>query len=444
MNKRGTIVLIESGAVASPGGLFAAPGAILAQRTAKGACILAVGRVGDVLAHEAAACAERTVLPHSILMPAFVNAHTHLDLTHIGPVPHDPQRGFVAWVGRVREHRASGEEAIRASVERGIDLCRRGGSVVVGDIAGVVRNQPSFVPGETLAASGMTGVSFLEFFAIGRGEDALGQWLDAVRVRLEMGSPGADVQWGLQPHAPYSVGVGAYAKAAEFARRHGLPLATHLSETPEEQQFIERGDGPQRVFLEGLGLWDESLLTRIGHGRSPVEHLAEVLAVETDQPRIVAHVNRASDHDIEILANAGVSVAYCPRASAYFGAERFFGPHRYRDMLAVGINVALGTDSILNLPASDVEVGGISVLDEMRLLHGRDGTDPMVLLEMGTVNGARAFGLDPGGFRLETGSVVRDIVAVEVEGAMTLRSALMGRARPRLLFNENLCGLTRC
>lgn len=443
MNKSGAIVLIEAGGLASPGGVFAAPGAILAQRTGRGARILAAGRVADVLTHAAAAGAERTVLPHSILMPAFVNAHTHLDLTHIGPVPHDPGRGFVAWVDRVRERRAMGEESIRASVERGIALCRRGGTVAIGDIAGAVRNQPSFAPGEAMAASGMAGVSFLEFFAIGRGEHALEPWLEQARTRLEAGAPGGEVRWGLQPHAPYSVGVGAYIKAAEFAREHRLPLATHLAETPEEQRFIERGDGPQRDFLERLGLWDESLLTRIGHGRSPVEHLAHVLAVETGQPKVVAHVNHASDKDIGILACLGVSVAYCPRASAYFGADRVFGPHRYRDMLAAGINVALGTDSILNLPGSDVEAGGISVLDEMRLLHVRDGMDPMVLLQMGTVNGARALGLDPGWFRLEAGSEVWDIVAVEVEGSVTLRSVLTGRNKPRLLFNQNLCCLTR-
>ena len=61
-------------------------------------------------------------------------------------------------------------------------------------------------------------------------------------------------------------------------------------------------------------------------------------------------------------------------------------------MLDAGINVALGTDSIVCLPAD--QCNRLSVLDEMGFLHQRDGTDPLTLLRMATVNGARALGVD--------------------------------------------------
>ena len=41
--------------------------------------------------------------------------------------------------------------------------------------------------------------------------------------------------------------------------------------------------------------------------------------------------------DLERLVEAETPIVYCPRASAYFGAEQHFGPHRYRDMLAAGL-----------------------------------------------------------------------------------------------------------
>jgi cytosine/adenosine deaminase-related metal-dependent hydrolase len=50
----------------------------------------------------------------------------------------------------------------------------------------------------------------------------------------------------------------------------------------------------------------------------------------------------------------------------------------------------MGTDSLLCLDTPE----RISVLDEMRFLHRRDGTDPYVLLGMATVNGAQALGID--------------------------------------------------
>ena len=64
------------------------------------------------------------------------------------------------------------------------------------------------------------------------------------------------------------------------------------------------------------------------------------------------------------------------------------------DMIAAGVNVALGTDSFVCLDTPD----RISVLDEMRLLHRRDGTDPATLLRMATINGARALGFDEHAF----------------------------------------------
>ena len=102
-----------------------------------------------------------------------------------------------------------------------------------------------------------------------------------------------------------------------------------------------------------------------------------------------------------VLAETGTSVAYCPRSSHYFRNHESFGPHRYRDMLAAGINVCLGTDSIVNLPPDESD--RLSTLDETRFLCRRDGTDPLTLLRMATVNGARALDLDPDLFIFRSG-----------------------------------------
>ncbi len=162
--------------------------------------------------------------------------------------------------------------------------------------------------------------------------------------------------------------------------------------------------GPSGIFCsERLGIWDEAMLEEIGCGKHPVEHLREVLSTAAF---IVAHVNDADDAAIATLARTRTTVAYCPRASAYFGAERRFGAHRYREMMAAGVRVALGTDSMVNLDTP----GRLSVLDEMRLLYRRDGVDPRVLLEMGTANGAAALGLDPAWFRLGTPGRIAGLV----------------------------------
>lgn len=361
----------------------------------------------------------RLALPDRLLMPALVNAHAHLDLSHLGPMPHDPNDGFVAWVERVRAGRRDTPEGIAESVRLGVELSVAGGTVAVGDVAGAAGGRLTDAPARVLASSPLAGVSFLEFFGIGRTAASTAERLERF-TRDELGPlqdavGRAPVRVGWQPHAPNTVDLGLYRWAAALAARHGLPLATHLAETPEERAFIAQGDGPQRDMLERFGLWDDSALDHLGKGKHPVEHLASVLRARRV---LCAHVNDATDQAIETLAETHTPVAYCPRASAYFGAEARFGPHRYRDMLEAGVPVCLGTDSIVNLDRAD----RISVLDEMRLLHRRDGTDASTLLRMATTNGAEALGLNPEAVSLRPGPLA-GLLAAPVGAARDARAA---------------------
>jgi len=164
-------------------------------------------------------------------------------------------------------------------------------------------------------------------------------------------------------------------------------------------------------------------------------------------------VNDADDAAIGMLACTRTTVAYCPRASDYFGATRSFGPHRYREMISAGINVALGTDSLVNLPtaAALAANGGMSILDEMRYLYRRDHTDPVTLLKMGTLNGAQALGLNPWLFRFEGngagGHYIAGLVAVETvpstDASPPARLVMESRSPPSLLSHKIFSGLTR-
>lgn len=391
-------------------------------------------RLEVIYAGPTSMCPESIGPPHRtidasdrLLMPGLINAHTHLDLSHIGPVSHEPGDGFVKWVDHIRANRHQEDEGIAEAVDQGIQLSIAGGTVAVGDIAGAPAGRLTSAPARALAKSALAGVSYLEFFGIGQTAVGITERLaDFVREQL----PGlrselcdAQVRMGLQPHAPNTVDLGVYRWAAAIARTHRLPFSTHLAETPEERQFIEAGIGPQRKLLERLGVWENSILDHVGRGKHPVEHLLPVLC---DQPVLCAHVNDATDQAIAMLSQTKTPVAYCPRASEYFGAADHFGPHRYREMLEAGVPVCLGTDSIVNLDTPD----RISVLDEMRLLHQRDGTDAQTLLTMATTNGAAALELDPDCVTFQIGPILGVIgVPVLPDGsdpwtfAMTQKSA---------------------
>jgi len=377
--------LFRAAAILDAAGTHAAPGALLMD----GHTVIAAGAPETV-----GTPADADVVnlpPGSVMIPALVNAHTHLDLTNIGPKPHEGT--FVEWIRMIlRERGVVDDAAIAAAVRGGVQLLRRGGTALAGDIAGV----GSAVPLQTQREAGMPGVSFMEFFGLGERQNAA---IEQMKTAVDNASRFArGVALGVQPHAPYSCGPRVYAAAAKL----GLPLATHLAETSEEVDFTTFGGGAFADFLRDLGLWHEGIDVLGAH---PV---AGVLSAVDNLSILAVHVNYLADEQLEMLARGRAHVIYCPRASAYFG----HAGHRYQEMASAGINVALGTDSIICLDTPE----RISVLDEMRLLRQRDGVAIEHLLRMATTNGARALGFDESMFTFQPG-LVAGVLAIDAGGA---------------------------
>ncbi|MFG0274255.1 MAG: amidohydrolase family protein [Phycisphaerales bacterium] len=412
-----------------------APGALLIRwggdATPLGGSILAAGSPEEVRAHPDAAGAEVVEWPEHALLPAFVNAHTHLDLTHIGPRPYDDAGGFAAWGGMVLRERRRDDVGIMASVRRGVGLLLEAGVVAVGDIAGV----GSTAPTEALRESSLLGVSFVGFFGLPERAEPAAEAKRALVEQESASAPHARVAMGLSPHAPYSASVRIYEEAAALQRVWGAPISTHLSECPEELEFVAECAGPLRSFLERLDLWRETLFSEFGRGERPVAHLAGVL----ERARILcAHLHSVTDEELALLSRTRTPVVYCPRCADYFGRADAFGPHRYREMLSAGVRVALGADSVINLPArEDGAPSALSTLDEARLLVRRDGLPARTALAMATTHGAEALGLDPALFTLDAGPCA-GVVAVPVGAEMRPLDAVMATDAPPTLLRPGL------
>lgn len=363
-----------AGAVRDAVSVDASPGAV----AVRGGEIIDAGEVEQVLA-SAGDEAQRIDLPDRLIIPALVNAHAHLDLSDIGFRTYEGS--FIEWVKTVIAVRAKEPAAIRAAVRKGVAMSRAAGVLTVGDIAGSIEAVAA------LAESAMRGVSFIELLGLDEGSVEHLQRISAAVKVPELA--GSHVRPGIQPHAPYSTGPFIYVPAERLAKHLGVPLSTHLAETPEEAQFVAEASGPFRELLEAMGKWDDRLLDHYGHGYNPVDWLAQHIR----GPILLAHCNYVGDAQIELMAARNWSVAYCPRASEYFGHQ----DHRYRDMVDAGVNVCLGTDSILCH-------GTLSIFDEMRRLYQRDRTEPQTLLKMATTNGLRGLQMDPLDASLSPGS----------------------------------------
>ena len=422
MNQRTGRRLLIAAAIADAQAVHA-PGALLLDAHGTVEAVGAPQSIGAVTD------AARTELPDRVLMPALVNAHAHLDLTDIGPRPYGGE--FAEWIGMVireRKARAGGE---RAAVLEGARLARAGGTAFIGDIAG----GRGLVALAALREAGLPGVSYVEVLGIGASEaagEAFVRELPGLASREERG-----VRLGISPHAPYTCGDRVYAAAAAS----GLPACTHLSESPAELRFVRDATGPFADLLRRVGVWSGDLH---GWGCSPVERLAPHLA---HGQMSMAHGNYLGDADIALLERItrdtttdgpAPGIAYCPRASAYFGHPLDGAPpHRYRELLAAGVTVALGTDSIICLDTPD----RIGTLDEMRVLFHRDGTDPRTLLAMATVHGARLLGVHPSRVSLERGATPEGVLAVACDVACDdpLRDALRNRSAPEWVVAPRPC-----
>jgi 5-methylthioadenosine/S-adenosylhomocysteine deaminase len=187
----------------------------------------------------------------------------------------------------------------------------------------------------------------------------------------------------VSPHAPYTCTIEVYEACAGL----GLPLATHLSESDAELEYLLTGRGPWESLAEYL-------VPPLG--RAAIPALAEVGVLG---PTVVAaHCVRVSDDEIALLAQHRVGVTHCPRSNALLGC----GTAPVADMLAAGVNVSIATDSPASTPSFDM-------FDEVRtavmFARARERRPDALLaaqaLELATLGGARVLGIDD-----ETGSLV--------------------------------------
>ncbi len=314
------------------------------------------------------------------ILPGFVNAHTHLDLS---PMPVHPDRpdgteDEVRWLRRVVEHRRSARaDSSRAVVERNIAASLAAGTTAVADIS------PAGASWEGLSASPIRGVVFAEVVGLKRmrgieTNQAAWDWIASLGIGED--EPLLRLRPGLSPHAPYSTAGWLYERAAAGK----LPLSTHLAEMPEELTLLRSRGGPLRSFLEDIGAWDDDWEPL---GPSPADYLRQGDLRRSDW--LIAHATYLKPDEFWGLRGSGdddrrVAVAYCPRTHARFGHD----PHPYRAMLERGVIVCLGTDGLASSPT-------LSVLDEARFLHARDPSlSGPLLLTMATLFGAWALRLD--------------------------------------------------
>lgn len=348
--------------------------------------------------------------PEDIVLPGLVNAHAHLELSEFSRG--DAPRDFVEWLMRLVPQGQVTADAVQESVARsipiGVQQCLRFGVTCVGDIS-----RHCAVTRPLLSKGPLRVVSYGEVQAMARRRELLEQRL---ALAIDNASASAYLQIAISPHAPYSIEIEGYRRCLEVARALGLPLATHLAETPDEAPFLARHSGRFRELWDYLGAWDDAVPTASG---GPIRFAHSIGLLNYDHA-LLAHVNFCDDDELGLLAGGSAGVVYCPRTHAYFGHP----PHRWREMLDRGINVAVGTDSCASSP-------DLNLVDDLRMLRNMaPHVPPLRLWEMATVRAARAVGMHDQVGTLRPG-LAADFVVFDTVGPDPLVSILESDAMPR-------------
>jgi 5-methylthioadenosine/S-adenosylhomocysteine deaminase len=341
---------------------------------------------------------ERLDLGDALLLPALVNAHTHLDLTGFRGLLEG--LAFPAWIRTLTaaKREVTGDDALLDAARAGVLEGLRAGIGTYGDTS----DRPAGF--HAMRELGVRGIAFQEVFGPDPAQaDAAAADL-AARVEALEPHASARVRLGVSPHAPYSVSDALFRATAALATARGWPLATHVAESAEESSLVVEGDGPFAEFLRGRGI---AVAPRAA---SPVA-LLEATGVLATRPLLI-HAVRCRRDDHARIREAGARIAHCPCSNAKLG----HGVAPLREYIALGIPTGLGSDSM----ASN---NRMHLLEEARvaglLQSARAGQPDVVpadaLLHLATLGGAQALGLADEIGSLEPGKAA-DLAAFPLGG----------------------------
>ncbi len=336
--------------------------------------------------------------PDAVLMPGLINAHTHLELSHLAHLSQEPSpTSFTGWIGHMLAERTKADadkKTIQDAARAVLVEQQRQGVIAIADISntGLIRELIPEFPGHLLCLKEYLGLRASELAA------------SLSSLKEEAGYPDhPDIC--CTAHAPYSTHIDLLRALKNRTTRLGQIFSIHVAESTAEHDMISQGKGEMRNFLEQRGFWESSFRPTGSDSKGSVSYLHQHGLL--DSRTLCVHCIHVTGQEIDLLAETDAKVCLCPGSNRYLGV----GTAPVEKYLRKGILPALGTDSLTSNPE-------LSIWREMRLLADEHPTiDPADILRMATLGGAEALGLDRRLGSLEAGKEAA-ISAVKLPGSV--------------------------
>lgn len=327
------------------------------------------------------------VLAEHAVLPGLVNLHAHSAMTLLRGLADD--LALMDWLNQhiwPAEGKHVSDEFVYDGTLQAMAEMIRGGTTTVNDM--YFHHEAVARAAISAGMRTVVGCSVLEF-PTGYGINADDYIRKALQARDQFaGEP--LVSFTLAPHAPYTVADDTFRKLITLAEQLEIGLHCHIHETRDEIEGSLKQYGVRPLErLRNLGLLGPNL--------------------------VAAHVVHASDAEIALLARHGVHVAHNPASNLKLAS----GFARIASMHAAGVNVGIGTDGA----ASSNQLDLLGDLRLAALLAKAESGQPQAVpaaraLEMATLAGARALGLDHAIGSLQVGKQA-DLIAIDLSALET-------------------------
>ena len=340
-------------------------------------------------------------LGEAILLPGLINTHTHLELTAMRGFLENCQ--FAAWIDKLRQSR---NEVLDDAML--LDSARFG--IAEGIEAGITTYADTCSSGVVMQAMlelGVRGIMYQEVFGPDPSQSSGAMRELEGRIEKLHGVQTDLVSLGVSPHAPYTVSDALYDAASKFANERAIPLAMHIAEGEAENDLVVSGTG------EFADRWRRRGIPVGRRARSPIALLETHGALERGP--LLIHCVRVDDADIAIMARHRCAVAHCPASNAKFG----HGIAPLLPIMAAGIRVGMGSDSVASNNRMDIlDEARLAVLIHRAATRNHDAFGAHQALELATIGGARALGLESRVGSLEVGKDA-DLAAFRIDISRT-------------------------
>jgi cytosine/adenosine deaminase-related metal-dependent hydrolase len=337
-----------------------------------------------------------------ILTPGFINAHCHLELSHMkGMIPaHTGLQEFVKQIVSLRQvEPAAIQDAIVAAEKEML----ANGIVAVGDISNTL---------DTLAQKAKHNLAYYTFVELYDLDPTRAK--DKIIAGMEIQKTFEEncIRASLVPHAPYSVTNSLWKLLSEHFGAHTISM--HNQETPDENDFFKTKTG------SFLGMYERTKVNLDFFEPTGLSSLQSVLPIfKNAATSILVHNSFTSAEDIIAVKKQMPNTFWClcPNANQYI--EQTMPPIEL--LRSQQATIVVGTDSYASNWSLDM-------LDELKTIQKHNPQIPLTeMLGWATINGARALQMEKHLGSFETGKKPGVVVIENVAGENNLSNAVSRR-----------------